>query len=314
MAIDIQAAQAYNKSKAGVLWNLADLPWPYKANDPASEVFAQLVAAFQQAHALKVDGCLGPATLSTMRTIMAQGLPALDDQTTTGPVARPNTIPARLGCSNKIIISGQKVVAPLGMTCTNFLDDGEPKFKFRARTNSPTHVCLHESVTRDAPTTVRILQKEGYGTHLMVCPDGHITQHNDLVTEQVAHANQLNGCSIGIEIVNPYCPMYSKPPFTATIPAEWWTWIPEGGAHQYVLPTKAQIEALRLVVPWLTKVVATIPLAYPTKGLNAAKPRIEGWNSKPAAKPLPGIVAHSDFSSHADGRYELEVLIGLRPW
>jgi hypothetical protein len=307
--IDLTAARAYNKSKSGTLWNLADLPWPYKANDPGSEAFAQLIAAFQQAHALKMDGCLGPATLATIRAVMAEGLPATDTQPVHGPVNKPNTIPGRLGSSNLMVIGSQLVATPF--SCTNFFRDGETKFKcWPRKPEKVTHLCIHESVTRDAATTVRVLSQEGYGTHLMICPDGHVSQHNDLLLEQPAHANQLNGCSIGIEVVNPYSPLYAKPPFTRTIPATWWTWVPAKAPRQYTTPTDAQMAALLLLVPWLTQQVPTVPLRYPTSYLNGAEPKIPGWDK--GNKPLPGIVAHSDFSSHADGRYELEALIAAR--
>ena len=50
-----------------------------------------------------------------------------------------------------------------------------------------------------------------------------------------------------------------------------------------------------------------LPMAFPTADLGPTKPRINGWDAK--AKPAPGIVAHRDFASHADGRYLLEHLM-----
>jgi hypothetical protein len=304
MPIDISAAQAYNKSKAGILWKVQDLPTPFKSYAPESETFAVSVAVFQQAHALKVDGCLGPATLATLRAVIAEGLPSSDTQTIEGPVNKPAVIPGRLGTSNKIILNGNKMSAPF--SCTNFVDDQEPKFKFWKRSQKVTHICFHESVTRDAPTAIRVLQAGGLGAHLILCPDGHVSQHNDLVSEQPAHANQLNGCSVGLEIINPYSPLYAKPPYTRTISATWWTWIPAGAPKQYTLPTEAQLQTLKILVPWLCTNL-TVPQVFPTEKLNKVCPKIKGWNK--SVKPASGIVAHSDFSSHADGRYELEYLI-----
>jgi hypothetical protein len=60
---------------------------------------------------------------------------------------------------------------------------------------------------------------------------------------------------------------------------------------------------------WLTSRIESIPLEFPTKDLNSRRTRIKDWKEK--AKPEPGIVAHRDFASHADGRGILEQLFEL---
>lgn len=301
----LQTAVTYNTTKSSTLWKQDSLPAPLNdPKDPAtSEAFAQKVANFQAGHDLVVDGWLGPATLSTIRAVqLANVVPE---------VAHPHldaSVPARLGVSNCVVIDGKPFPLPwdlvtAGLTCSNWLLDGETHFKSWARTKPHQHIVIHESVTTSAAATVRVLAQQGLGTHLMIAPDGHISCHNDLSKEQPAHANQLNGTSLGIEIVNPYSPLYAKPPFTETIPAEWWTWVPQSGKKLYTLPTRAQRKALLGLVGWLCQLFPTIPHVLPTKDL---KGKIALWDK--GSKPAPGIVAHADFSSHADGRWLIEYL------
>ena len=47
---------------------------------------------------------------------------------------------------------------------------------------------IHESVTRSAISTVAVLQRRKLGVHLIVAPDGRVTQHGDLAHERLAHA------------------------------------------------------------------------------------------------------------------------------
>lgn len=60
------AAVAYNSGKAGVLWQVADLPLPLRTLDPKTPVFASAVATLQAQHGLAADGKLGPATLAAI--------------------------------------------------------------------------------------------------------------------------------------------------------------------------------------------------------------------------------------------------------
>lgn len=252
------------------------------------------VKEYQANKGLVADGKVGPAT----RTSLNKECPAIDDMDEDPDNDEP---------SNLLVVSGKfiRVPAELGVTLTNYVHDDEVHFEHRDRTRKLEHACIHESVTNKKSATVAVLRSKGLGVHLIFAPDGTISQHCDLVREQVPHGNQLNGSSVGIEIINPYSPKYASSTFSRTIPKRWWTWTPKGAKEEYTLPTPAQEKAIKSFIPWMMKQVG-IPLAAPTMD-NTSK--IDGWEDK--KKPAPGVVAHYDFSSHADGRYPLELLRGL---
>ena len=312
-----QPAIDYNTKKNGTLWRLADLPWPYSAGSPADESFVLLIASFQRSHGLVADGYLGPSTLSTMREIAREGIPDenADEAFIESDITHPQNVPARK-CSNILIFGGHKVdvsqtLGARGITVSNYEDDEEERFKTSKYKKPIERFIIHESGGgREAARVVRTLQKKGYGVHLMVAPDGHVSQHANLGTERIVHANQCNDTSVGLEIVNPYSARYAlKSPFTRTIPAKWWTWVPLGAPKLYVTPTDAQLHAARAVIPFVCKKMG-IPIEFPTAYLNGKPKRITHWkgdkNGKNRALPGPGISAHRDFAGHADGRFILE--------
>lgn len=339
--IDINKAIEYNKKKLGNLWWQEDLPVPLPLRlfgnfliPVDSQMFAMVVAMYQNAHGLLPDGMLGPSTYAVMKSVE----PATqenevahdfeDDEEHGNEVAFPEEIetfaPARTGVSNCLIIDGKSIalsqeLIDLGITASNYWDDDEKRFDQYRKRSEVTHFVIHESVTMSASQTNRVLdikrkrsaakgQNRGkgydYGIHLNLCPDGHITCHADLVRHRLVQANQLNDDSIGIEVVNPYNPKFAKPPFTETIDAPWWCWKPRNGKKVYTLPTPAQMRAIWPLCKFLCDVIPTLPLAFPTQHLGRRNTRIENWRN--GAKPGPGIVAHRDFASHADGRYLLE--------
>ena len=61
------AAVAYNSSKNGVLWQVADLPLPLRTLNPFDPVFAAAVRTLQAQHGLPADGKLGPGTLAAFK-------------------------------------------------------------------------------------------------------------------------------------------------------------------------------------------------------------------------------------------------------
>lgn len=61
------AAVAYNSSKNGVLWQVADLPLPLRTLNPSDPVFAAAVRTLQAQHGLPADGKLGPGTLAAFK-------------------------------------------------------------------------------------------------------------------------------------------------------------------------------------------------------------------------------------------------------
>ena len=339
--IDLTSAKRYNTRRANDLWSQDELPWPLSMKFPptgflisaTSESFAFVVAAFQKLHGLLPDGKLGPATFAVMKT----SKPATPESEAghdfeseeEEPLALPaekavGNEPARRGVSNRIIIGGRSVPLPddmirLGITASNYQDDNEKQFgQFRTRSSVSVFV-LHESVTMSSAQTNRILDmkreksakrgKNGgkgwdYGIHLNMAPDGHITCHADLIHHRLVHANQMNDDSFGIEVVNPYNPAYAKSPFDIVIDGPWWCWKPKNRERAYTLPTAEQMRAIYPLVRFLASEIPDLPLDFPTADLSARNRRIKDWDK--GAKTGPGIVAHRDFASHADGRYLLE--------
>lgn len=247
------------------------------------------VRKFQDKHGLVVDGKVGPSTkeLLTKESGIELDLDADNDAP-----------------SNCIVVNGKRIAVPaeLGVTVTNYLDDDEFHFVCRKRVKKLEHIVIHESVTTKKSGTVSVLRGKDLGIQLILASDGKFSQHNDFATEQVPHGNQLNGSSIGLEVINPYSPAYANSTYSRVIPAQWWTWVPKGKKKEYTLPTQAQEKALKAFLPWLTKQLG-IPLVLPT--INNTD-KIKGWDK--GAKPPAGIVSHYDYSSHADGRYPLELL------
>jgi hypothetical protein len=214
--------------------------------------------------------------------------------------------------SNAVIVGGQRVFLPdavvaAGGSAVNYLDDGEPHLANGARAKPLTTMVLHETAGNTASGCKRTLAAKRLGVHLILDKDGTVSCHADLATELCWHAGQANRISVGMEVVNAYRPEGAQEPHGPVIPAEWWTWVPRGAARAYVCPTDVQVAVAQALVPWLC-VILGIPVAFPTKDLNANRPQITGWRKPPLgwrAKPGPGVVAHRDFSSHADGRYLL---------
>jgi hypothetical protein len=215
-----------------------------------------------------------------------------------------------------VVINGALEVLPAeivaaGVTASNYLADGEPRFTPKGVLRPLTNIVLHETVGNTAAGAKRTFTSGKYAAQLILSEAGHLSCHGDLVRDLLWHGNQLNGCAVGIEVVSPYMPEIARAPFGATIPREWWCWAPKGKRQEYVLPMPCQVAALALLVPWLCGVLG-VPLAFPTASLDAKRPRILGWDAKPAARPGPGVVEHRSFAGHADGRYLLEKLMGVR--
>lgn len=232
--------------------------------------------------------------------------------------------------SNSVVVDGALICVPenlaaQGLSVSNYLADDEPRFRSRGKFRRPvTHFVLHETVGDSAERTKAHFSKSRFAASLIMADDGHISCHADLTRDVLWHANHLNRCSFGIEVVNPYNPIYDNPPLRKTMPRDWWTWVPRAWSpgvrrlmkrkvfdavpKEYCLPTPEQLRSLELFVPWICEVTG-IPYVFPTKDLSRRKRKISGWRLPPRAKPDPGVVAHSNFSSHSDGVYLLEHLI-----
>ena len=299
------AAQRYNRDQVGKAWRPQALPWPLRTCPPWTPGFAELVARFQADHGLRVDGKLGPRTLEVLVGT------------------------SRVRCtqpSNRIIAGGQSLRVPdwltRAATMTNFRDDAEVRFSAYPRTVPVTHLVLHETFTRTTAAAIRRLQercersrRDGrnfgrgfrHGVHLIVGPDGHVSQHADLLNDRLVHANQLNATSVGVAVVNPYTGGATLHPFTESVERRWWTWVPSRAPAMYTRPTDAQLRALEVLVPFLAELLPELPLRFPTAGLGARRRRIRDWSR--GARPDPGVVAHRDMTDETDGRFPLEHLI-----
>jgi hypothetical protein len=215
--------------------------------------------------------------------------------------------------SNALIIGGQRVFLPTvvvsaGGTATNYLDDAELHLAAGPRKAPLTTFVLHETAGNSAAGCKATLAAQRLGVHLVLDKDGTISCHADLADEVCWHAGQANGISVGIEVVNAYRPEQASGERGPVVPAAWWTWVPKGAPATYQAPTARQMAVVCALVPWLCDLL-DIPAAFPTAALCAKKPQITGWRKPPrgwSAKPGSGIVAHRDFSAHADGRYLLE--------
>lgn len=314
MLNEMQVAKAmkYNTIQAGTLYDVDDLPEPLPSL--GGEKFAQWVANFQMENGMTVDGKLGPKTLVAVRIQHVEGVEATRE---------PDSVTKTEGVSNCIIIRGKRVRLPqdmldAGFSATNYLDDGEPRFKFRARRRKVIHFVLHETCGNTADGCKGTLLRKGSGVQLIQDEDGNYSCHGDVVLDRMVHANHLNETSFGCEQVNPYSPLYvrDKTIWHNVLQKQWWTWVPsvkmKGVAallkkkgwvsvpKQYVTLTARQVESMRMFAPWICE-QADVPYQFPTVGLSRFKRQM--------TYPGAGVVAHRDFSTHSDGRYMLESLI-----
>lgn len=199
--------------------------------------------------------------------------------------------------SNSIIVNGKPLAPPEGLLVRNYYDPSVTRFAGRNRTGRPvTEVIIHESVTRGVLETVTVLQRRRLGVHLIVGPEGYLTQHADLAQTRLAHAGGHNGPSVGIEVVNPYYPHLLKPnlPWREVIDAPW--------AHkkEYVLPTPAQAEAVALLLSWLSS--SASGLEIPRKWIGLRRGKLSLSTVAGAEHLVPGLYAHHYFA-HADGSW-----------
>ena len=249
---------------------------------------------FQQRHGLRTDGMVGSQTERALINAGAVNPPA--GSSTPGNVS-PTVIPTTASTSS-FIVGGVPLPPPRSLTVTNFLDPRVPRFRGRNRRGRTVNeFVVHETVTRSVADTVQVLQQRGLGVHMIMGPNGEITQHGDLADDTLWHASQHNPVSVGIEVVNPYYPKYLRSglPWTQVINAGW--------AHEkrYVVPTPQQAEAVAQLIGWITSPAVTglgIPRTWIGRsGATVALGRVTG-----ADKLRPGIYAHTYFG-HADGSW-----------
>lgn len=315
-------AVRYNSRKTGHLWRLSDLPEPL-SDGPIDSEFVAWVCAFQAGNGLEVDGKIGMNTFDVIKAANEERDYWNDITKTIRKSAPPRIFVDGRAPSNRIIIKGERVKLPeimiaSGYTATNYLDDGEPRFSHKRRQHALTNFVCHETCGSTAEGCKKTLIRKNYGVQLIMDPWGRISCHGDLVLDQMVHANQLNKMSLGMEVVNPYSPIYVRDKdeelWYKRIPRQWWTWKPSAFSedvkkilkrkgwskvpNQYVCPTDDQMASVRIFVPWVVEQIGLFPYEFPTE------------NTRKKVKfPGPGVVAHRDLASHSDGRYMLEMLI-----
>lgn len=209
--------------------------------------------------------------------------------------------------STGLLIDGNYVQAPVPVH--NFYNLDIPGFKSRGPRKLHRHIVLHENAgSINHASLYRWLNYKKYGYHLMVDPYGYTTQHVDLC-DRVYHGGKANRTGIGIVTLNPYYPHLVNTDEEKSLyklaPAQWWTHVLNGD-RRYAQLTSMQLDVIEKLVPFICEQL-DIPYTFPTRDLNKRKRKSRGW-LLPRVLPKPGVIAHRDYSRHADGRYALEHL------
>jgi peptidoglycan hydrolase-like protein with peptidoglycan-binding domain len=252
------------------------------------------IRSFQQREGLQADGTVG---LQTERALTKAGAGYPSTGLSTSGTVTPPLIPSDASASS-FIVGGVSLPPPSELNIRNFLDPRVPRFPGRNRRGRSVYeLIVHETVTRSVADTIKVLNKRGLGVHMIMGPNGEITQHGDLADKTEWHASQHNGVSVGIEVVNPYYPKYLQPglPWTQVISAGW--------AHEgrYVVPTPQQAEAVSQLIEWITSPAAA-GLAIPRTWIGRSGPMMAMGRMAGAEKRKPGVYAHTYFA-HADGSW-----------
>ncbi len=246
------------------------------------------VRSFQRSHGLVADGIVGSRT---EKTLIAMGADyPHSNQPSSGFVPQVSI--------NSFLVGGVPQTPSMGLNITNYIDPSVQRFRNQTRSStSVNELIVHETVTRSVRDTVKVLNERGLGVHLIMGPNGEITQHGDLLDDLLWHASQHNPMSVGIEVVNPYYPKYLKAgmPWTKVINAGW--------AHKgrYVVPTPKQAEAVARLIFWITSSKVK-GLSIPRKWIGLSGNRLAMEQVSGANRRNPGVYAHTYFN-HADGSW-----------
>lgn len=192
-------------------------------------------------------------------------------------------------------VPGVRVLANHATGAHDFTSNG------RARSDDPTEIVIHESVTASREATVKVLARRKLGVHLIVDHDGTVTQHADLSLCRLPHAGPHNTPSIGLELVNLY---YGGQGGAGA--SRWPDKLRGGWVHKglYRIPTRAQLEACWALVRWITR-VKVVGLSVPEAWPGVQKGRLWLTNAPGGQLRSPGIWAHAQTSNHADGSFPL---------
>ena len=197
-----------------------------------------------------------------------------------------------------LVARGVAASAPEGLPIRTFLEEGVERFPAQGHRQAVTEFVIHETVTRSVQATVNALKQSRLSVHLILGPDGAVTQHGDIASDVLWHAGPgHNAQSFGLEVVNPYYPRFLTPglPWSRVIKAPW----ADGG--EYVLPTPAQAEAVASLVRWATSAPAPgIEVLRRWPGLRDGAMAL--GRVPEAAEHAPGVLSHHYFG-HADGAW-----------
>jgi len=257
-------AEQYNKSKTGKLWQLSELPNQFRDHWKNAAAFARRVRVFQSRNGLKVDGKLGPNTLRSIR--LAQLVPSFTTPVEVSADADARQTNHPPASAKVMVINGEQVDCPFDVVQHDYL-----KSRKRRANTLVNKVIVHQSCTNSLDDCIKVLDRKGYGIHLAIDADGSIHQLGDLAFA-MAHANEVNNCALGVEIIQPYYKVHGP----------WQDMIdPSPVAHKKreVSDTPEQIAALDKLCAFLCSPAHTwicddgttinVPLELPTTSIDA---------------------------------------------
>lgn len=159
-----------------------------------------------------------------------------------------------------------------------------------------TALVVHETVTRSAADTHRVLERRGLSVHLVGDERGTLIQHADLVARAQHAGPARNACAVGLEVVSPYYPKHARAPWGASIDAPW--------AHEgrYLLPTRESAEACARWIVWQTSDACPELVRVPRVWAGLAEGMMAMGRVSPSPRTGTGILAHTYFG-HADGAW-----------
>lgn len=150
-----------------------------------------------------------------------------------------------------------------------------------------TLVVLHESVTTDRASCLRVLRQRGLSVHYTVERDGTVEQHAPLVRACWHAGAARNTVSVAIEVISRYYGAHAGPG-EDTIRAVW------ADKGSYILPTEDQCEAVWQLVQHVAEAQG-VAVAFPgAAGESFRWGRVDGVTA--------GVSAHHRWA-HADALY-----------
>jgi hypothetical protein len=191
-----------------------------------------------------------------------------------------------------LIYQGRDIGAPAGVDVVQGV-----QFAGLSTGRKPQMLVIHETVTRSAETTHKVLVRRGLSVQLVGTPTGELVQHADLDRAAEHAGGARNPFALGLEVVNPYYPHLlpkKNSPWAALIDAPW--------AHkgQYVIPTRSQAEACAAWIAFAT--APGSPLGIPREWPGLRGGRMSMGRLQRPADTHRGILAHTYFG-HADGAW-----------